>query len=526
MMGACGEAADSGGKPTQGSGSVIAIKNVVEITDQIAATIEYRIGYWLEVSGDVDGAWKAYERSANLDPAAYSALSAMASMAYERGDDEEAVQLLTKAISADPELVNAWHFDDVELEIEKLSLRLSQKPHDLYALLRRGSLLHGLDRLESAEEDLRLASQIDPRSIVALQLRASIALGSEPRLSRAICDELIRTDPSRPRSYMQRSYAHFNIGNYEAARQDIEHAIRLQPIPLAIRRRGLCRFLAGDSEGAIADYMLFLYERPEASVSPIGEEAQVLAMCTERIESDADDHFALFLRGAIREQQNRYDAAIQDLSAAVTLSPDSALYHIVLARAHFNSRATAPLQGEYLLLSLRSSKRAVDLAPRHPAAVGDLAHGLLRTGDYGESAEAAMHATQTQPDYAGAWLTLAIASARNNNQRLAARSWSIAGLLDADLLYFITDEHGRYDRLSASLMENPAAVVRRFERANMFAMNNYSERALREYATCLADHSDFVLAHHNIGAILCQNGRHEEGIASLRRALQHAESLR
>ncbi len=306
----------------------------------------------------------------------------------------------------------------------------------------------------------------------------------------------------------------------------MDRALAIEEVPLALRRRGLCRYLTGDTAGAIEDYTRFLALTPHTFVAPLGEEAAVSSLMTARLKANPEDHFAYFLRGSIAVLQKRYDRAIRDLSSAVSLAPDTALYRLALTRAHFNSQQDGFIYGEYLMVAERHVRRATELMPRHPAALAMMTHILLRQDKYEAAADAGRRATELQPHNPEAWLNLGIAYSRTGEHSKASRAWSIACLLDPNKLYFVAPQYGRYEQLTMDLTVSPGATTLRLERGNIFAVGGQRDQAIREYSMCIADQPDFVLAHHHIGTLRCFAGGIEEGLPSFRRALEHVDSLR
>ncbi len=177
LMVGCGEASGSTVQVSAKGDPAGAVASVADVTIARAElTIEGKI-------------------SALLDPTNYGGWSELASRALAAGDHERAVSLLGEAIWSNPRFANAYHYDEPERMIPRLTDQIGDNPGEdartLYLLLRRGSLLMGVGRAESARRDMEAALALEPGNPIALQILANVTRESAPDRSLAYSGHLV-----------------------------------------------------------------------------------------------------------------------------------------------------------------------------------------------------------------------------------------------------------------------------------------------------------------------------------------------
>ncbi|MBS0321133.1 MAG: glycosyltransferase [Proteobacteria bacterium] len=170
---------------------------------------------------------------------------------------------------------------------------------------------------------------------------------------------------------------------------------------------------------------------------------------------------AIHLGGAILLDSGHLDAAITELTRALSLDATAAGAWLDLARAL--DQAARPAD------AIEARREAVRQAPRDAEVLSSTAAGFLHTGHIPEAIETATAATQLRPDFPGAWFNLALALQAGHRIREArtaigralllvpedARVVGVAAQLDGQL----GDLEGARDRLRAAFQRNPRDVT-------------------------------------------------------------------
>lgn len=201
--------------------------------------------------------------------------------------------LLNKAL-AQEELKN---YDDAKASYSEL---LKAYPRFANGYVGRAKLNLACKDTVAAVSDLDKALEIDKDIVNAYVLRADIALNSGNNYQAALEDmnEAIKLQPKQPGFFINRAFLRYNLDDYFGAMADYDYAISLDNLnPVAYFNRGLLRAEVHDRDRAIADF-------------------------SKVLELNPDDYRSLFNRSMLYRETGNYTAALNDLNRVVDAFPD------------------------------------------------------------------------------------------------------------------------------------------------------------------------------------------------------------
>ena len=139
-------------------------------------------------------------------------------------------------------------------------------PEDLrFAMARAGLALKLANQLTPA--GIEAAAKAAPDDLGLAMLHAELLLSKKDfAATLAALDRVVAKRPDATLAWEMRATANVARSDFDAARGDVEHALRLEPkSPATLRLRGILRNNSGDYAGALADYQAAhaLAARPE-----------------------------------------------------------------------------------------------------------------------------------------------------------------------------------------------------------------------------------------------------------------------
>ncbi len=186
--------------------------------------------------------------------------------------------------------------------------------------------LHREDTV-SARADLDRALEINPNSVQALTLRASIE--SDPQVALADMERAVTLQPDRTFLRVNRAVARYRTGDLNGAMADFDYVVELEPTNYAaLFNRAMLRTELKDNDRALRDLNLLLTMKP-------------------------NDMRALYNRAIVLADKHEFDAALADATAIVDAYPEMfaayALRGEILRQAGQDTRARADFRrAEYL----------------------------------------------------------------------------------------------------------------------------------------------------------------------------------
>ena len=171
-------------------------------------------------------------------------------------------------------------------------------------------------------------AELRPRPIPGIELGQYIDLdgddilhGAPEQRGSARRSQSLHRDPGGTANlYGSRAFIHRLMGNYPLADADATRRIEIDPSANAYRNRGIIRQNAGRHEEAVADFHVSFrrgYNRPAvvhkdmaASLRQLGRYSEALAAVDVSASLDPAYEWALYERGRIFTDQERWDEAI------------------------------------------------------------------------------------------------------------------------------------------------------------------------------------------------------------------------
>lgn len=268
--------------------------------------------------------------------------------------------------------------------------------------------------------------------------------------------------PSEGRALVSRAVVNYELGRYQAALRDLEHALKVEENPWAYLYRGLTQ------------------ER-------LSERRRALEAYSRAIRLDADFVEAYYQRGLLYASMNEPDRALQDQSRVLELDPEH-------ARA-YAARGIARAELGEIQWALNDLDRGCQLAPQLPEVFYN--RGLVRAEvEMMEEALSDLHrALELDPSFVAAYMTLGD-------------------------VYFAVGEHWRaidnYDRV---LELHPQDVMAYDARGQARAAVREFEGAIADYSKALELDAGRPETLANRGAAYEKLGEFEQAILDLDRAV-------
>jgi tetratricopeptide (TPR) repeat protein len=449
-----------------------AAKSYLAVTEQSADNVlaRVRLSYILLAAGQIDQAVKFADEANAIAPGSAAVLVARAAIAMRQGDSPSAVTLAKEALTLEPENTDAL----VVLASERL---LGSDP--------AGALMF-LDQVSSlGERDI---------GIQTLRLTALEAMGDEPGVEE-LFKKLITLFPDVPSiregltgwylgkdrkddaEAVVRQFVADNANDEQAALSLISFLYAQRgPDAAASELEGLIearnnsaeaytfrqalaqlRYQSGATDTAIglmqalvadtADSTLKNQARAQlASMLITNEPSEAMALIDAVLAEDERNVDALGLRASIRLADGEFEAASQDLVAALNEAPDNANLHGLLAQAYEATGSAALAQEQYA--------KAAEISGYTPDAGVPMARFFLRYGKSDQALRVLEAVRSRTPDNREVLGMLA-------ELRLSAQDWAGAQEI-ADTLRTLGSDGG-------------AATADRIGAAALIGLNRFNE---------------------------------------------------
>lgn len=200
-------------------------------------------------SANIQDAERGYLRITRLYPDQAEPLLALANLAARQGERELALTYLEKAVTAEPDSLDALtqlsialeQIADYETLVDVYSLIIPLKPDTAAPLIARAVALTRLGESDAAISDLEAAGQIDEVSYAWINA-VSAAYGSrqyQEALEMATAG--LASYPDESSLLLSRGLAHLSLGDPQSALSDFDAILSTDPRnPRALRWRGRC----------------------------------------------------------------------------------------------------------------------------------------------------------------------------------------------------------------------------------------------------------------------------------------------
>jgi predicted O-linked N-acetylglucosamine transferase (SPINDLY family) len=249
----------------------------------LALQTELQRGLALHQRGRLADAERIYAAVVQRAPNYFDALHLLGVITYETGSHERAVQLISKAISINPDVASAYY--------------------------NRGNALQELKRLEEALASYNKAVALESNYVEAYYNRG-IALHQLKRFEEALAsyDKVIALRPDLAEPYSNRGVALNELKRFEEALASFNQAITLRPdFTEAYYNRGIALYQLKRVEEALSSYDKALALRSRYSEAPSLNLAELYSY-----------------RGIAFSELRRFGEALDNYEKAIALKPDYA----------------------------------------------------------------------------------------------------------------------------------------------------------------------------------------------------------
>ncbi len=368
-------------------------------------------GFAFHQQGRLADAERIYGEIVERAPNHFHALHLLGLIAYQNRGYERAVQLISKAISINPNIASAYsnrgnalhelkRYEEALVSYDKA---IALEPDFVEAYSNRGLALKELKRLEEALVSYDKAIALKPEFAEAYSNRG-LALKELERLEEAVVsyDKAIALKPECAEAYYNRGSALKELERLEEALVSYDKAIALKPdYAEAYSNRGNALRELERYEEALASYDKAIALKPDyaeaysnrgIALRKLKRYEEALAGYNKAIALDPDYAEAYSNRGNALHELKRYEEALADYNKAIALKPDYA--------EAYSNRGTSLHELKRYEEALASYNKAIALKPDYAEAhsnCGDTLHELKR---YEEALTSYNKAIALKPDLA------------------------------------------------------------------------------------------------------------------------------
>jgi len=266
-----------------------------------------------------------------------AALLRTAATLIARQEPDEAIVLLDQAIRREPKGARGYELRGLARFAKKqypraianYSSAIQLDPSSAEAYGQRGVCYRLMKQLERAGEDLDRALQLDPGLTTAYGARARLRLETEDHAG-ALADirALLLRRPRDATAYYLRSRVYALKAKPRDQLENLNRALQLNPrLRDALLERGMLRFAQREYRGALGDLSAAIDQLPHPHAFFIRAKLLVQLGDLSRAESDVSRAIRLrpnhavyhHLRADILAEQGRYEPALADISRAEEL---------------------------------------------------------------------------------------------------------------------------------------------------------------------------------------------------------------
>ena len=304
--------------------------------------------------------------------------------------------------------------DDAANQLVDAVLTQNPKNTDAYYLLMRRAL-------SERDRDGAINALIKIRSVKADDVFAAYMLGmlylddGQIDAARQIASELRTANPGHPAGYRIEGIVLYQIGDFEAAIQNLQKSTNGMPDLAGYYFLGLANYRFGQFERALSDFQKALDKSPNHDQSRLmvaqtllkqGRTEDCMREAQLVLERDPENANAHNILASAYMVQGNYDLAMEYIDKAVQINPELAQAH--LKKGLFNMALGNKKQGELDLAN------AVDAAPETLNMRLLLASYYLRQNNYPMASEVIEKGLTITPDSAVLYNLLAAAKFGQN----------------------------------------------------------------------------------------------------------------
>lgn len=371
-------------------------------------------------SGHDHAAETLYRQILEQAPRDPRALHALATLAYQRGQQLQALDYVNQAIVANPSIGQFHNTRGVVLEtlgrldesIAAYSRAMSLKPDYAEAQTNLAIALQKQGHPDQAIGQCQALIQAQPNHAQAYHVLAYCQqqLGQQDEAAAAY-EQALRHDPGLVEAYNQLGVLLAEQGQYDQAVACFEKALKQAPTYAeAHNNLGISLRAQGQVQRAIERYQQAIAldpDFPEAFYNLANAQAEVGLLeeaktgCERAIQLKPDYAQAYNQLGLVLRRLDQGRQAIDALQRAISLAPQ-------LAESYNNLGIVLREQGD-LIRARQFYEQALALEPDAPETLCNLANTLKEQGHCQEAIECYTRAIELKPDYADAHWNLSIA---------------------------------------------------------------------------------------------------------------------
>jgi tetratricopeptide (TPR) repeat protein len=454
----------------------------------------------------------------------------------ERGDGARALARLQHAVKIAPDSADAHNWLGVALldradfpqGIASLRKAVALDPKHSRAYANLGSALAKSGELDEAVDVFRKALALESESLPA-HFNLGMALREKGDFAAALphLRRVAAADPGNASLHYELGQALRQSGELGGAIAAFERALEIDPelreayyaLGATLKQQSVTARKLGPSAPGVprgSRAAEEAVERAKAAVASRDFKTAEVALA-EALRLDADHAEAHTLQGFVLGQQGNLAAALPHLQRATVLRPEwpEARHNLGAALWYSGAREKA-------IAELRESVR---LDPGSAGGHGFLGMALRETGDLPGARASLQRAMALAPAMAAAYVDLAVIFLRAGNLEQGL------GQLEAGLNVPVpVPPPPDWDAAIAALRQ---AVVSSPKRPESHQAQNLlglmlgrkgapGDDVLSAFRAAIRLRPDYAEAHNNLGLVLIQSGKDEEGIAALREAVRLA----
>jgi tetratricopeptide (TPR) repeat protein len=346
----------------------------------------------------------------------------LARAAHQQGQHEAALELVTRALAADPDDADVhWQRGTTLLALGGLDEALDEfreairlRPESVAYRNDLGVVLAQRGRREEAAGYYLEAIQLQPDFADShVNLGNILRLGGRLDEAVAAYREAIRLRPAYPEAYNNLGVALRGQGKTPEAVTAFHEALGLRPAyPEAHHNLGLALASQGRHDAAVDCFQQAIRLRPNDAESylqlggellALGRHVEAVAAFSGAIRHQPDNARAHKSLGTVHARQNRIGDAVRCYQEAVRLRPDYADAH--------NELGIALVGQNQFDEAAECFRKAITHRPDYAAPHDNLGIALRNLGRYEEAVTACDRAIELEPSYADAFINRGIALA-------------------------------------------------------------------------------------------------------------------
>ena len=382
------------------------------------ASAHYNLGLLEMQAHRVEAAQAAFQKAIDLDPKYLAARYGLGVAELSSGHPREAAAVMQKTLEQTPHEARFWALlvsaqfaaGDAAKAIASTQSAVQDFPEEPRLDVTLATICLRYRMIQRARELLEDANELLPNDPeVALLLAKASLMAGEPTEARAVLQGMAPADRNGTERLLLMGETRALLGDLDSAADDLRLALNDAPHDTeCLAAYAWLQNLQGHYQAAIATLGKARSLSPRAAWVPyrmavsyffLGKSAPAESACQQALQLDPNYAPAYMLRGIIKLDAKRFEAAGIDFSKAIHLDPDNPLFHRQLGIALF-SGGKAALAVEQFDLAVRGN-------PKDAAGYYWRAKSLQARGEKEKAIADLNTVIALQPGYSEAYTDLA-----------------------------------------------------------------------------------------------------------------------